>query len=115
MRFGDRTLLKDVGFLVEKGDRWGIVGRNGSGKTTIMNLIVGRQEPTRGTVSREPGLRIALMDQHRDFTGAQTVWEVASGPFAELLALEKSLEEQGHALAAAGDAVDTWKEWVASA
>ena len=105
VRFGDRTLLKDVGFLVEKGDRWGIVGRNGSGKTTIMNLIVGRQEPTRGTVSREPGLRIALMDQHRDFTGAQTVWEVASGPFAELLALEKSLEEQGHALAAAGDQV----------
>ena len=106
VRFGDTTLLKDVSFLVEKGDRWGIVGRNGSGKTTIMNLIVGTQEPTRGTVARPNSLRVALMDQHRSFgNDNQTVWEVASGPFAELLALEKSLEEQAHALSAAGDRV----------
>jgi ATP-binding cassette subfamily F protein 3 len=105
VRFGDRTLLKDVGFLVEKGERWGIVGRNGSGKTTIMNLITGSQDPTRGTVARSGALRIAMMDQHRDFSGADTVWQAASGPFAELLALEQSLEDQGHALSAAGDNV----------
>jgi ATP-binding cassette subfamily F protein 3 len=105
VRFGDRTLLKDVGFLVEKGERWGIVGRNGSGKTTIMNLITGSQEPTKGTVARSGALRIAMMDQHREFTGAETVWQAASGPFAELLALEQSLEDQGHALSAAGDNV----------
>jgi len=105
VRFGDRTLLKDVAFLVEKGERWGIVGRNGSGKTTIMNLITGTQEPTRGTVARSGALRIAMMDQHREFSGMETVWHAASGPFAELLALEKSLEDQGHALSAAGDKV----------
>ena len=103
--FGDRVLLRDVTFMVEARDRWGIVGRNGSGKTTLLRLVMGEQEPTTGTVARRGGLRIQMMDQHRDFPGAQTVWEVASGQFAELLALEKSLEQQAHALSEAGDRI----------
>jgi ATP-binding cassette subfamily F protein 3 len=43
------------------------------------------------------------MEQHREFAGARTVWEAAAGPFAELLELERSLAEQGHALAEAGE------------
>ncbi len=105
VRFGDRTLLQDVSFAVQPGERWGIVGRNGSGKTTLLRLITQDQEPTSGSVVRPGSLRIRVMDQHRAFTGQATVWEAASGPFAELLALERSLEEQAHALAAAGDQV----------
>jgi len=105
VRFGDRTLLEDVSFSVQPRERWGIVGRNGSGKSTILRLITQEQEPTSGSVVRPGSLRIRVMDQHRAFTGSATVWEAASGPFAELLALERSLEEQAHALAAAGDAV----------
>ncbi len=96
-------LLEDVTFLVERGDRWGIVGRNGSGKTTLLRLAIGTQEPTAGTVVRQGGMKVQMMDQHREFPGVSTVWEAASGPFADLLALEKSLEEQAHALSAAGD------------
>jgi ATP-binding cassette subfamily F protein 3 len=103
--FGDRTLLENVTFQIERGERWGIIGRNGSGKTTLLNLVLGTQDPTEGKVSRQGGLRIRLMDQHRELEGAGTVWEAASGPFAELLALEKSLEDQAHGIADAGAAV----------
>ncbi len=102
VRFGARTLLENVSFQVGEGERWGIVGRNGSGKTTLLNLVLGRVEPDEGTVVRKSGLRIAMMDQHREFAGAGTVWEAASGPFAELLALEQSLHDQAVALGEAG-------------
>jgi ATP-binding cassette subfamily F protein 3 len=96
--FGAVQLLKDVTFGVERGDRWGIVGRNGSGKTTIFRLIQGTLDPTRGQVVRDSGLKTAELDQHRDFGSAVTVWEAAAGPFADLLALEHSLSEQAVAL-----------------
>jgi ATP-binding cassette subfamily F protein 3 len=102
VRFGARTLLENVSFQVGEGERWGIVGRNGSGKTTLLNLVIGRLEPDEGTVVRKSGLRIAMMDQHREFARAGTVWQAASGPFAELLALEQSLHDQAVALGEAG-------------
>ena len=104
VEFGATVLLTDVTFTVARGERWGIVGRNGSGKTTLFRLITRELEPTRGTVSRAPNLRISVMEQHRDFGGASTVWEAAAGPFAELFALERSLGEQAEALGRAGDA-----------
>ena len=104
VEFGATVLLSDVTFSVERGERWGVVGRNGSGKTTIFRLLSGESAPTRGTIARTGGIRISVLEQHRDFGAATTVWEAAAGPFAELLALEHSLAEQAHALGAAGDA-----------
>ena len=96
--FGATDLLHDLTFTIAAGDKWGIVGRNGTGKTTIFRLITGALEPTRGQVSRAGGVRVSLLEQHRDFGDATTVWEAAAGEFAELLALEKSLSEQAIAL-----------------
>jgi ATP-binding cassette, subfamily F, member 3 len=104
VEFGATRLFADVTFTVARGERWGIIGRNGSGKTTLFRIITGDAEPTRGTVARASGLRYALMEQHREFAGAATVWEAAAGGFADLLSLERSLAEQGTALAEAGDA-----------
>jgi ATP-binding cassette subfamily F protein 3 len=98
VEFGATTLFKDITFTVAAGDRWGIVGRNGTGKTTLFKLLTGAMQPTRGQVARQPGLRVSLLEQHRDFGDAATVWEAAAGQFADLLALEKSLAEQAAAL-----------------
>ncbi|HUF34949.1 MAG TPA: ABC-F family ATP-binding cassette domain-containing protein [Gemmatimonadales bacterium] len=103
VEFGSTRLLSDVTLTVAGGDRWGIIGRNGSGKTTLFRLITGEQAPTEGTIARASGLRISLMEQHREFPGAETVWDAAAGGFAELLELERSLAAQGAELAAAGD------------
>ena len=101
--YGATDLLKDVTFTVEAGEKWGVVGRNGSGKTTLFNLITGALQPTVGGVSRQVGLRVALLDQHRDFAGAATVWDAAALPFAELFRLEQELEAQAHRMAELGD------------
>ena len=103
VEFGATRLFSDVTFTVARGEKWGVVGRNGTGKTTLFRLLTGDAEPTRGTVSRASGLSFSVMEQHREFAGATTVWEAAAGPFAELLELERSLAEQGTALAEAGD------------
>jgi ATP-binding cassette subfamily F protein 3 len=104
VEFGATRLFADVTFTIARGERWGIIGRNGSGKTTMLRIITGDAEPTRGTVARASGLRYAMMEQHREFPGAATVWEAAAGGFADLLTLERSLAEQGTALAEAGEA-----------
>jgi ATP-binding cassette subfamily F protein 3 len=100
VEFGVTRLFADATFTIERGERWGVVGRNGTGKTTLVRLLAGTAQPSRGTVARESGLRISLMDQHRDFGDATRVWEAAAGPFAELLSLEASLAEQAAALGA---------------
>ena len=97
--FGSTTLFSGVTFTVAARERWGVVGRNGTGKTTLFRLLTGEMQPTRGTIARQPGLRVSLLEQHRDFGQATTVWEAAAGELAELLALEQSLAEQAAALA----------------
>jgi ATP-binding cassette, subfamily F, member 3 len=103
VEFGATLLFKDITFTVAAGERWGIVGRNGTGKTTLFKLMTGDLTPTRGQVARQSGLSVSLLGQHRDYGAATTVWEAAAGPFADLLALEQSLAEQAEGLATTHD------------
>ena len=103
VEFGATRIFQGISFTVDRGDRWGILGRNGSGKTTLFRLITGAHQPTEGGVTRQPGLRFALLEQHRDFGGATTVWEAGAGEFSELLALERSLAQQADILAQAAE------------
>ncbi|MGH7499277.1 MAG: ABC-F family ATP-binding cassette domain-containing protein, partial [Gemmatimonadales bacterium] len=103
VEFGATTLFSGLTLTVTRGQRWGIIGRNGSGKTTLLRLIMGDAEPTTGTIARASGLRWSVMEQHREFAGAATVWEAAAGAFGDLRALERSLAEQAAAMAEVGE------------
>ena len=87
VEFGATKLFDNITFTVGAGDRWGIIGRNGTGKTTLFRLLTGEMQPTRGQVSRQPGIRVSVLEQHRDFGAAATIWEAAAGQFADLVAL----------------------------
>ncbi len=105
IQYGADPLLTDITCVVSRGERWGLIGRNGGGKTSLFRAITGDLQPAKGGVARAPGLRIALLDQHRDFAGAETVWDAACAAFRPLLALEHSLQEQAHRMSERGDAV----------
>ncbi len=94
VEFAGNPIFDEVSFTVSKGDRWGIVGRNGTGKTTLLHVITGKLQPSTGIVTRAGGPRFTLLDQLRDFSGAASVWDAAAAPFAELAALEHSLHDQ---------------------
>ena len=103
--FGATELFKNITFTVAAGERWGIIGRNGAGKTSIFNVITGDLRPNVGTVARKPGLRHALLDQHRAFEGATTVWQAGAAAWREVMALEAHIAEQAIALGEMGERV----------
>jgi len=103
VEFGATIILRDVTFTIGRGDRWGVVGRNGAGKTTLFRLITGALAPTSGSVARQPGLRITMLDQHRDFGDATTVWEAAATGYGDVLELERALARQAERLAELGE------------
>src|SRR5687768_16375662 len=105
VEFGSTTVFEDITFTIAPRDRWGIIGRNGTGKTTLFRLLTGTLAPTKGSVARQPGLRLALLEQHRDFGTAKTVWEAAAVAFAGLFELEQSLARQAAELAEHGESV----------
>src|SRR5688500_20380800 len=61
-------------------------------------------EPTSGHVARQPGIRVAMLEQQRDFDDAVSIWEGAAGGRADLLKLEKSLEDQSMLIGELGEA-----------
>jgi len=103
MRFGATTLFTDVTFTIAKGERWGLIGRNGSGKTTLFNLLADLSEPTSGSIARQPGVRLSMMEQNRDFSDSRSIWEAAAGGRSDLLELEKSLSDQSTRIGELGE------------
>ncbi|MCU0635286.1 MAG: ABC-F family ATP-binding cassette domain-containing protein [Gemmatimonadaceae bacterium] len=97
--YGATTILSNVSCVIAAGEKWGIIGRNGIGKTSLFKLLTGEMPPSAGSVARQPGLVVTLLEQHRDFGSATTVWDAAAAAFADLIALERSLAEQAEALA----------------
>jgi len=105
LSFGATELFKEITFTVAEGERWGIIGRNGAGKSSIFKLITGELQPTVGSVARKPRLRHALLDQHRAFEGATTVWEAGAAAWRDVIALEHRIAEQAIQLGELGEGV----------
>ena len=75
--YSDKKLLTDVTLYIQPGDKIGVVGINGTGKTTLLRLIAGLDEPDAGTVTRRNGLTVSCLAQAPDFSAKQTVLEAA--------------------------------------
>src|SRR5688572_21897077 len=88
--FGGRPLLEDASLQIERGERVGLLGRNGEGKSTLLAVLAGELEPDDGVVVRESGIRVALLSQKLPSGLEGTVADVigsASHPVQRLCSL----------------------------
>ena len=82
--FGHLPLLGDATLRIERGERVSVVGRNGTGKSTLLRMVSGEQPPDAGSVWTEPGIRIARLDQDVPISTDRTVFEVVADALGEL-------------------------------
>ncbi|RKW20224.1 MAG: ABC transporter ATP-binding protein, partial [Corynebacterium sp.] len=78
--FGLKTLLHKVSLGVQSGDRIGVVGINGGGKTTLIEVLTGVEQPDAGRVSHNSSLRMAVVTQRMQLTGTDTIADVVVAP-----------------------------------
>ncbi|WP_188998844.1 ABC-F family ATP-binding cassette domain-containing protein [Deinococcus roseus] len=90
--YGQQTVLEDLNFALHAGERVALVGRNGSGKSTVLKLITGEEDPTFGDVRRAQGTTIGMLRQDPDFDPEDTIHSVLDSAFHELDGLEEQLE-----------------------
>src|SRR5215216_3095068 len=91
--FGAEDLFANVSFSVAKGARLALVGPNGIGKTTLLRILIGQEEPSSGTVTRARNIRIGYLPQEADFQLEGTLWQACLEPFADLIRQQEELEK----------------------
>ena len=97
--YGHREIFSGLDFEVTEGARIGIVGPNGSGKTSLLRLIAGVQEPDAGAIHRNRGLRVGYVPQAPSLTAKGTLYEEILSAFDGLHALEREIEQAAAAMA----------------
>ena len=90
--YGGFVLLNDINFHISESDKIGLVGKNGAGKSTILKLICGLQNPTNGKVAVPNGVKIGYLPQIMEHHRGRTVIDEAMTAFADMFALEDELE-----------------------
>ncbi|UWR23813.1 ATP-binding cassette domain-containing protein [Sulfitobacter sp. S190] len=79
-RFGDKQIVRDFSLTVMRGDRIALVGPNGVGKTTLLNMMIGRETPDSGTIKLGTNIALALFDQARaQLDGDMSLWDSLTG------------------------------------
>lgn len=91
--FGSRKLFESVSFAIEEGEKVGLIGRNGAGKTTIFRMILGEERPDSGAIHKRSDLRIGVVDQSPKFPDGATLFDVAISGLDELRNLEKEFND----------------------
>src|SRR5690606_17282076 len=97
--FGGEYLFEEVTFRLGAGDRVGLVGKNGAGKSTMLKLLSKEMQPDSGTIAAEKEIKIGFLKQDIDFVKGRTVLEEAYQAFEEIKQAEKRLQEINHELA----------------
>lgn len=102
--FGARTIIENATWHIQPGERIGLIGFNGTGKSTILKLLVGQYSPSAGSVERSRSTTMGYLHQDLlSFDTEDSILQVALGAFEKVLALEKEIEELGKELERTGD------------
>jgi ATP-binding cassette subfamily F protein 3 len=102
--FGARVLIQNATWHIQPGERIGLIGYNGTGKSTLLKLIVGEYSPSEGTVEKSRDTTIGYLHQDLlSFDTNDSILEVAMGAFEKVKILEKEIEELGKELEATSD------------
>ena len=97
--FGARVIVEEATWHIQPGDRIGLIGYNGTGKSTLLKVLVGEYTPSKGTVEKSRDTTIGYLHQDLlSFDTSETITEVALGAFERVRALEKEIEALGIAL-----------------
>lgn len=89
--FGDRAIFHDVSFRLLKGEHIGLIGANGEGKSTFLNIVTGKLQPDEGKVEWAKNVHAGYLDQHAVLEKGQTIRDVLKGAFAQLFSLEERM------------------------
>jgi len=102
--FGARAIVTEATWHIQPGERIGLIGYNGTGKSTLLKLLVGQYLPSAGTVERSRSTSIGYLHQDLlSFDTEESILQVALGAFERVLELEKEIEEIGKELERTGD------------
>lgn len=91
--FGDRSIFNEVSFRLLKGEHIGLVGANGEGKSTFMNIITGKLQPDEGKIEWSKNVRVGYLDQHTALEKGMTIRSVLSSAFDFLYDMEQHMNE----------------------
>jgi len=97
--YGAQDVFWDVSIQIARDDKIGLVGPNGEGKTTLLRILAGLEEPTAGTVHRARGLQVGYLPQIVDLDSERTVYAEMLTAFAELRAQQAELRRLEEAMA----------------
>lgn len=99
VEFGATPLFEDVSFVINKKDRIALVGKNGAGKSTMLKILAGLQNPTDGTVAVQRGVTVGYLPQVMVLSDTRTVMEEAETAFSHIFEMQQSLERMNRELA----------------
>ena len=101
--FGDRAIFNNVSFRLLKGEHIGLIGANGEGKSTFMNIVTGKLMPDEGKVEWAKNVRVGYLDQHTVLEAGMTISDVLHSAFSYLYELEEKMTGLFEAMAEADE------------
>ena len=93
VEFGTTPLFEDVSFVINKKDRIALVGKNGAGKSTMLKILAGLQQPTEGVVAVQRGITIGYLPQVMILSDTRTVMAEAEMAFEHIFEMQEKLEK----------------------
>ena len=92
-KYGERVIFREVSLRLDEGDRLGLVGYNGTGKTTLFRMILGEEKPDAGTIEVDDGIVLGYFSQFSSLDSEKTILTILSGMFEHIHDMERELAE----------------------